>query len=125
MYSKVSDADESILDFNEVLKVELKNDNVQLFKTRWDETAIAMKKQPDEAILDKSVLPSASTVRTAQAIAVSVHSRYCSKKVNRETFPDSKRGGPIFGAEKVVRSIVLLVKDNFVKLAYGAAWSQG
>ena len=31
-----------------MLKVELKDDNVQSFSTRWDETMIAMKKPPDE-----------------------------------------------------------------------------
>ena len=50
-YSKVSDKDESVLDLNEILKVELKNDNVQSFNSRWDETIIAMKKQPDYEIL--------------------------------------------------------------------------
>ena len=33
---------------NEILKVEVKTDNVQPFNTRWDETIISMKKQPDE-----------------------------------------------------------------------------
>ena len=49
-YFKVSGADESVLDFNEILKAEFKNDNVQSFNTRWDETIIAMKKQPDKEI---------------------------------------------------------------------------
>ena len=53
-YFKVSDADESVLDLNENLKVELKNVNVQSFSTRWDETIIAIKKPPDEEILDDS-----------------------------------------------------------------------
>ena len=35
------------------LKVELKNDNVQLFNTRWDETIIAMKKQFDDEFYDR------------------------------------------------------------------------
>ena len=50
-FSKVSDKDESVLDLNGILKVELKNDNVQSFNARWDETMIAMKKQPDDEIL--------------------------------------------------------------------------
>ena len=41
-----------VLDLNEFLKVELKNDNVQSFNTRWDETVIAVKKQPDEEVQD-------------------------------------------------------------------------
>ena len=49
---KVSDADESVLDHNEILMVELKNDNVQSFNTRWNETIIAMKKQTYEEILE-------------------------------------------------------------------------
>ena len=48
----ISDADESDLDLDEILKVQLKNDNVQLFNTRWDETVIAMKKQPDCEMLE-------------------------------------------------------------------------
>ena len=36
-------------------KVELKIDNVQSFNKRWDETIIAMKKQPDEEILDTCI----------------------------------------------------------------------
>ena len=37
---------------NDISKVELKNDNVQSLKTRWDGSVIAMKKQPDDEILD-------------------------------------------------------------------------
>ena len=77
-YFKVSDTDQCVLDLNENLKVELKNDNVQLFNTRWDETINAMRRQPDEEILVFQKITPASTVRTAKAIAVSVHSRYCS-----------------------------------------------
>ena len=47
---KVSDTDESVLYFYEILKVEVKNDTIQPFNTRWD---IAMKKQPDEEIQEK------------------------------------------------------------------------
>ena len=50
-YFKVSDTDESVLDLNEILKVELKSDRVQSIKTRLGETMVAMKKQPDEEIL--------------------------------------------------------------------------
>ena len=52
-YVKVSDTtDESVLDRTEILKVALKNDNVQSFNSRWDEIIIALEKQPDEEILD-------------------------------------------------------------------------
>ena len=47
----VTDTDESVMDFNEIWKVESKNDNVQSFNTRWDATTIGTKKQPDEVIL--------------------------------------------------------------------------
>ena len=49
----VSDTDESVLDLNEILEFEWKNDNVQSFNTRRDETSIALSKQADEQILDK------------------------------------------------------------------------
>ena len=49
-YSKVSKG-ESVLDLDEILKVELKNNNEQSFNTRWDETIIAMKKQSDNESL--------------------------------------------------------------------------
>ena len=48
----VSDTDASFLDPSEILKVELKNDNVQSFNTRWSETNTAMKKQPDDDNLE-------------------------------------------------------------------------
>ena len=51
-YFKANDTDESVLDLNEILKVELKNDCVQSFNTRWDETIITMKKHPDDASLE-------------------------------------------------------------------------
>ena len=50
-YSKVSDTVESVLDLNEIWKVELKSDIVQSIITRWDEIIIAMKKQPDDEML--------------------------------------------------------------------------
>ena len=57
-YFKVSDTDESVLDLNKILKTELKNDNVQACNTRWDETIIAMKKQPDDEILEFCIIVS-------------------------------------------------------------------
>ena len=41
---KASDTDESVLDINEIVNVELESDNVQSFNTRWGETIIAMEK---------------------------------------------------------------------------------
>ena len=47
-----------------------------------DETTIAMKKQPDNEILDNSF-----SVRTAEAIAVSAHFKKLFENVTRETAP--------------------------------------
>ena len=104
-YFKVSDTDESVLVLNEILKVELKNGNVWSFNTRWDETTIAMKKQPDEQIVDNCfILPSASTVRKAKAIAVSVHSRYCSKRWIAIPHQTKNYGGPILGTVEIAHT---------------------
>ena len=51
-YFQVSDTDESVLDFSEIFKVEWKNDNVQSSNMGWDETILAMKKQPDDEVLE-------------------------------------------------------------------------
>ena len=51
-YFKVSDTDESVLDLNDILKVEFKTDNIQSFNARWDENIIAIEKQPGDEILD-------------------------------------------------------------------------
>ena len=37
-YLKVGDTHESVLDLHEILRVELKNDNVQSLNARWEET---------------------------------------------------------------------------------------
>ena len=57
---------------------------------------------------------SASTVRAAEAIAVSVHSRYCSNGDSRD-YIRLKSGGPIFRTEKFVGSTSFLVNDNLTK----------
>ena len=49
---KVSDTDESVLDLNEILKVDLKSENIQPLNTRWDETMISIQLQPDEEMLE-------------------------------------------------------------------------
>ena len=86
--SKVSDTVGSVLDLNEVLQVELKHGNVQSFNVRWDETTMTMKKQPDEEIQDNLFYGQLQQSKELKAIAVSSHSRHCSKKVNRETTTD-------------------------------------
>ena len=67
-YFKISDTHESVLDSDQILKVELKNDSVQSFNARWDEITIAMKMQPDEDFSGEIMLSSGTTVRTATAI---------------------------------------------------------
>ena len=85
-YFKVSDTDGSVLDFDEILKVELKNGNIQKFNTRWDEAITAMKKQPTRKLRIFSKIPSASSVRAAKTIVVAVYSRYSPKKVKSRHF---------------------------------------
>ena len=51
-YFKVSDTDESVLDLNDILKVEFKTDNIQSFNARWDENIIAIEEQPGDEILE-------------------------------------------------------------------------
>ena len=49
---KISDTDGAVLDIADLLKIELKSDNVQTFDTKWDETINAMQKRPDEEPLE-------------------------------------------------------------------------
>ena len=53
---KISDTDGTFQDLPDLVKVELRSDNVQSFDTRWDETIIAMSKQFDEAVLENLYL---------------------------------------------------------------------
>ena len=78
-YFKVSDTDESVSDLNEILKVQLKNDNVQSVCTRWDET-INRDEDNQMMVFWDCVSSAASTLRAAEAFAVAVHSRYGSKE---------------------------------------------
>ena len=48
---KISDTDGTVLDISDIMKIELRSDNVQTFDTKWDDT-IVMQKQPDEELLD-------------------------------------------------------------------------
>ena len=78
-YFKVSDTDESVVDFNDILMVAVKNESVQPFNTRLDDAIIAMKKKKkaDDGIFGIFVLSSAFYGQNGKSIAVSVHSRYC------------------------------------------------
>ena len=57
-YFKTRDTEESVLEFDEISKVELKKVNVQSFNTRWDETAIVIMKRHDGEFF-RNMLPSA------------------------------------------------------------------
>ena len=79
-YFTFSDTDESVLDLSEFKKVAWKN-NIQSFDALWDETRIAMKKQPDEEILEIFV----------NIVSFVVHCKVQFNKVHRESAPDFKK----------------------------------
>ena len=54
-YFQARDRDEPVWDLNEMLNVELKHDNKQSLKTRWDETIIAMKTQPGKNVYHRQL----------------------------------------------------------------------
>ena len=69
-------------------------------------------------------MPSASTVRTAEAIAVSVHSRYCPKEVNREIYTRLTTWWSDTCSRNIVRSI--FSRERQLKMpACGAAAAKG
>ena len=45
---KITGTSEAFLDFNDPLRVQLKNDNVQGFDTKWSEVRLSMSRVPDE-----------------------------------------------------------------------------
>ena len=51
---KISGTGETLLHFNNLLRVQFKNDNVQGFDTEWDEALHSMTKVPDEEIFGNS-----------------------------------------------------------------------
>ena len=48
---KISDTHGTALDISDLLKIELRGE-ILTFDTKWDETIIAMQKQPDEELLE-------------------------------------------------------------------------
>ena len=50
---KISGKGEALLGFNDLLRVQLNNDNMEGFDTRWDEVLLSMTDVPDEDSLDK------------------------------------------------------------------------
>ena len=79
-YFTFSDTDESVWDLSEFKKVAWKN-NIQSFDALWDETRIAMKKQPDEEILEIFL----------NIVSFVVHCKIQFNKVHRESAPDFKK----------------------------------
>ena len=49
-FNKICGNNEAILDFRESPQVQLKNDNVQAFDTKWDEVLSAVTDRPTESI---------------------------------------------------------------------------
>ena len=49
---KSSGTGEALLNYNNLMTVRLKSDNVQGFDTKWDETLHSMSKVPEEDILE-------------------------------------------------------------------------
>ena len=47
---KISGTGEALLDFNDLLRVQLKNDIVQYFDTKWDEVLLSMTKVSEEVL---------------------------------------------------------------------------
>ena len=44
---KISGTDEALLDFNDLLRVQLENDNLPGVDAKWDEVSLSMTKVPD------------------------------------------------------------------------------
>ena len=78
-YFEISDTDESIFGLNEKLRVELEDDGVQAFNTKWDETIIPMTDVVKDQIVDIFILVAAPQLGSAHAIFAAVSSRHCSK----------------------------------------------
>ena len=123
-FFKVSDANESVSDLNEVFKVELKNDTVQSFNTQRRRNHNRDEAATRHGNSGQFILPSASTVKTEEAIAVSVHSRSCSGESRDYTRCVFQWWFDTW-SRKIMRSISLLVKDNLKKPASGASAAKG
>ena len=49
-YFRVTGAHDTVLDYADVSSVTLRDDNVQVFVTRWDEVLLSMSKIPSDYI---------------------------------------------------------------------------
>ena len=45
---RLTDMDGAVLEFTDLLRVELKGDNLRAFDTSWDETLLAMAQMPED-----------------------------------------------------------------------------
>ena len=72
-HHKISDMDGTVLDLSDLLKIEIKNDSLQSFDTKWDETVIAMRKHPDEEILENLHF---RQLKTPQTTVCAAHRRH-------------------------------------------------
>ena len=50
---QINDMESSMLEFTDLLALELKGDNLRAFDTEWDDTILGMKEVPDETYLEK------------------------------------------------------------------------
>ena len=112
---EVSDTDESVLDLNEMLKVESTNDKIQPSNSRWDETTVALKKQPYDEILYNLIDHQLQQSVQLKPL-LSLLSLYIQETVQNGESRDYTRlffnGDPILGTDTFARNICLLVRDN-------------
>ena len=112
---KVSDTDESVLDLNEMVKVESTNDKIQMFNSRWNETTVALKKQPYDEILYNLIDHQLQQSLQLKPL-LSLLSLYIQETVQNGESRDYTRlffnGDPILGTDTIARNMCLLVKDN-------------
>ena len=117
-YLKISGTSEALLDFNDLLRVQLKSDNVQGFDTKWDEVLLSMTEVPDEDTLEKvykkqvhyseelkplMALYQRDTVQIGEAASYSrlkeVVRRYVEQKIRDKSFNARNEDRSIEGAE--------------------------
>ena len=67
-YFKIWGTGEALLDFNDLLTVQLKNDNVQGFDTKWDEVHLSRTKVPDEDFLENCTRSSSVELKPLMAL---------------------------------------------------------
>ena len=98
-YFKISATGEALLDFNDLLRDHLKNDNVHGFDTKWDEVLLSMTKVPEEDTLEivfKKTAPSLRGFETSHGLA---SAEYSSERITGQLFSIERTGSPSCGAE--------------------------